>query len=311
LAIFWNVALDKFGTPTVVGTYNRGASQPDIDKLLQAIEAIATDSGIAIPEGMKVALLEAAAKGDAGFEKLVRYCDEQIAKIVLSQTMTSSDGSSNAQAQVHAGVKLQVVTGDADLVCESFNEGPSRWWTDFNYGSEVAAPQLVRLLDEEDDLKARADTDETLDRAGWVRTEESFKDTYGDGYERKPTPKPVDPAASGTAPGDKNEGGEQQDDDNVVPLRRVASFAEYVAELRAHDDIVDQAAQELIAGDGYEALTPIMAPIADAIATAESAEEVNEALIRSLSQSDVDRLTETLARAGFAVRVAAETGADQ
>ena len=54
----------------------------------------------------------------------------------------------------------------------------------------------------------------------------------------------------------------------------------------------------------------MMAPIADAIAAAGSAVELDAGLIASLSQSDVDRLTESLARAGFAVRVAAETGAD-
>jgi hypothetical protein len=52
--------------------------------------------------------------------------DECIAKVVLSQTMTTQDGSSLSQAQVHAGVKLEVVKSDADLLSDSFNAGPAR-----------------------------------------------------------------------------------------------------------------------------------------------------------------------------------------
>lgn len=313
---FWNIALDKFGSPTAMGTYARGSTQEDIDKLLQSLEAIANDSGFVIPDGMRVELLQAAMSGNAGHESLIRICDEYIDKVILSQTMTTADGSSNAQAQVHAGVKMEVVSGDADLICESFNEGPARWWTDLNYGVDVASPVLVRLVDEEEDLKARADTDAALDGIGWVRTDESFKDTYGDGYVRKPPSGDKTEEKPGTA---DEVGGLTPDpdnadqDDNVVPFRpaAAASFAEDVAAALAdRRDAVDGVVDALIAGDGYSPLSPIMGPIAAAIATSDSADALDEALIATLAQSDVDRLTETLARAGFAIRVAAETGDD-
>lgn len=216
---FWQTFLDKFGTPTAKGTYRPGTPKAEIDKLLAALSAIATDSGFVVPEGMAVELIEAARSGTADFEKLCRYMDGAIAKVMLSQTMTTDDGSSQSQANVHAGVKLEVVKADADLLCESFNNGPAAWWRDVNYPT-AALPRLVRIVEEEADLKQLADTDAVLKGIGWERSGESFKDTYGDGYEKR---EPVDPppaiagqppTKSGTVPDlgvdPKLDGGEQQ-----------------------------------------------------------------------------------------------------
>lgn len=183
---FWNTFLDKFGSPTAVGKYRVGTPKGDIEKLLGALQAIATDSGIVIPEGAAVELLQAAKSGTADYHTMAQYMDGAIAKIILSQTMTTDNGSSLSQAQVHAGVKLEVVKADADLLSDSFNgeDGPARWWTDVNYGPEVAAPRVTRDVEEETDTKAQADTDVVLKGLGWERDEASFRDTYGDGYVR-------------------------------------------------------------------------------------------------------------------------------
>ena len=159
--------------------------------------------------------------------------DEAITKVILSQTMTTQDGSSLSQAQVHAGVKLEIVKADADLLSDSFNNGPARWWTDLNYGAEVAAPQLVRLVDEEADLKLMAETDEILMRTGWKRTEESFKDTYGDGFEKQKDALAAPVNTSGEAiPKDAALPGNDNSDDDTsigagkqVPDPKAASFA--------------------------------------------------------------------------------------
>lgn len=184
---FWNVFLDKYSVPTVKATYPRGATQAQINDLLASIQAIATDTGIAVPEGFLVELIEQAKQG-ADFQAVCRYMDGAIAKIILSQTMTTDNGSSRSQAQVHADVKLEIVKADADLLTDSMAEGPARWWTDVNYGPDVAAPRVVRVVEEPTDLKAEAETDEILGRMGWELTDEAFADKYGEGYVRAPKP---------------------------------------------------------------------------------------------------------------------------
>ena len=234
---FWNIFLDKFGTPTAKGTYPSNATSDQITKLLAALQAIATDSGFVVPEGMAVELLSATRSGAADFHQLCGYMDAAIAKVVLSQTMTTDNGASRSQAEVHDGVRVDVVTTDADDLTESFTNGgggkggSARWWTDFNFGTDVAAPIVRRHVEEEDDTKTTAETDKVLHEMGWVRTEESFSDTYGEGFVRKSDPdapagsQPVVPPAL-PAPGQQPAGKKQP----VLALAKPADVASFAAD---------------------------------------------------------------------------------
>ena len=134
--------------------------------------------------------------------------DAAIAKIVLSQTMTTDDGSSMSQANVHMDVAEWVVKGDADLLCGSFNdggtllpEGPLEWLTQWNFPG-AATPSFWYSFDEPEDLTQASERDKNLFAAGWKRSQQSMNDTYGEGaYEPvaladEPTP-PNSPLAAG------------------------------------------------------------------------------------------------------------------
>jgi phage gp29-like protein len=221
---FWNTFLDKFSVPTAKGTYRPGTPEQDIQRLLSALSSIANDTGFVIPEGMAVELLHVATTG-IDFEKMPAFMDAAIAKIILGQTMTNTAGPTglgSGLADVQAGVKLEVITSDADLLTDSFSSGPARWWTDLNFGVDVAAPRVVRLVEEEEDTKTVAEADAAIESLGWTRTDESFRDTYGDGFERKAAPAEPDLGLTPDQPGvDPGKSG------NVVQLRdrREASFA--------------------------------------------------------------------------------------
>src|SRR5690625_6722064 len=88
---------ERCGQPTSKGTYPKNATPNERQKLLDALEAINTDSGIAVPDGMEIGLLEAARSGTADYSKLYEYMDRAIAKMTLGQT-ASSEGSPAAWA---------------------------------------------------------------------------------------------------------------------------------------------------------------------------------------------------------------------
>lgn len=295
---FWNLFLDKFGSPTTVAKYRRGTPKADVDKLLQAIAAMARDSGIAVPEGTSIDQLVSAAGQGATFEQMCRYQDGAIAKIIVGQTMTTDNGSSRSQAEVHAGVALDFKKADADLLSTSFSEGPARWWTDINYGTDVAAPIVTRSVEEEADLAALASTDSTLKGNGWVRTDESFRDTYGDGYERaaEPEPKVEDDVVE---PGSKPEEIVPEDEVAKARAKRASNFAE------ASSDIIDQVVDDLLAQRGYAPFTGPLKAVIDALAV--DAAKFDKALLRGLEVADVTALTQALARVAFATRLEAET----
>lgn len=193
---FWLIFLEKFGMPTAVGKANKGQTTDPADrqKLLAALRSIATDSAVIIPEGAEVELLEATRSGTADYESMKKSMDQAIAKIVLSQVMTSEAVGGQYKAEIQGGVKDQVVKADADLLCESFNRGPVKWWTEYNFPG-AKPPRVYRKTDPEEDLGARAERDEKISRLGYEPTEEYIKETYGDGWFKK-APAPIPPAGS-------------------------------------------------------------------------------------------------------------------
>ena len=178
---FWLVWLEKFGFPTIKAGSD-ATSDEERDKILSAIQALQRDSAILIPKSVELELLEAGRSGVGDYDALVRAMDAAIAKIILSQTMTTEDGSSEAQANVHERVKDSIVEADADLICDSFNRGPVTWLTAWNFPN-AAPPRVWRRLDAAPDLDAMANRDKTLFDMGFRRTLDSVTETYGEGYE--------------------------------------------------------------------------------------------------------------------------------
>lgn len=179
---FWLTFLEKFAAPTGVGKYDKNATDTERARLLAATRAMQVDAGIIIPKDMELELLEAARSGTADYKVLHDTMDETIAKVVLGQTMTSQDGSSEAQANVHMDVRQDIVKADSDLVCESFNLGPVRWLMQFNFPN-AGLPRVYRMLEAEADLDERADTDTKIQALGFKPSLAYVQETYGSHWE--------------------------------------------------------------------------------------------------------------------------------
>lgn len=198
---FWTLLLDKFGGPTGIGKYPSGATKEEQTKLLQAVAAIRSSSGVVIPEGMMIEFLEASRTGEVGNDSFVDRMDAAIAKVVLSQTMTTdakSTGLGSSQGEVHEGVKEAVVKADADLVCASFNAGPARWLTEWNHPG-ATPPKLWRRIEPPEDLDRLADRDTKIFALGFEPSEDYIKETYGESWSKK-QPAPILPGLPGGPP---------------------------------------------------------------------------------------------------------------
>ena len=212
--------------------------------------------------------------------------DAAISKIVLSQTMTTDNGSSRSQAEVHDDVGDAVKKSDADLVCQSFNEGPVARLCEFNFPG-VAPPRVWRKMEDPEDTTAAVDRDEKLHRIGWQMTEDRVKEIYGDGYERTAPPDPTPP-------------GEDAPE---------AGFAEH-----RHESALDRLAAEIIAeGHAETAVEPLFADIAallGGIAPGTTLEALRARLdALAAAPSDGQAMTDLLTEASFAARLAGELGA--
>ncbi|MEI9885925.1 MAG: DUF935 family protein [Rhizomicrobium sp.] len=191
----WMLFLDKFGGPTAIGEYPPNATNADKNKLLQAAQAIQQSSAIIIPQGMLLKLLEAARSGTGTYDNAYKIFDAAISKVILSQTMTTDDGASLSQSQVHWDVAEQVTKSDSDLQCASLTRGPLTWLRDWNY-PEAKLPRVYRSFEESEDLDKRATRDKTIYDMGFEPTVEYVTETYGGEWtKRAPAPPPLEAAA--------------------------------------------------------------------------------------------------------------------
>lgn len=198
---FWLIFVEKFGMPTALGKFGPNATSEDKTKLLQALRQIQSDAGVIVPHDMLVELLGIARSGTTDYNTLFSRMIEAITKVVLSQTMTTENGSSRSQSETHMGVRQEVITSDSDLINGSFNKGPVRWLMEFNAAKfpGAAMPQTWRRIEAEKDLKPLAERDEIIFGMGYEPTPEYITSTYGDGWvKRQSTPIGVLPEAGTT-----------------------------------------------------------------------------------------------------------------
>jgi phage gp29-like protein len=283
---FWAIVLEKFGMPTALGKYGASATEKDIKKLLEALQAISSESAVAIPEGMAAELLEATRRSGGDHNVFYREMNSAITSVVLSQTMTTENGSSRSQAEVHMDVRQDVIIGDADLQCESFNDGPLTWLTEWNHPG-AKPPRVWRNTDEPEDLQAASERDKTLYDMGWEAEEERILKTYGPGYTRRAT------STDTTKPQDGN-----------------PAFAEGDVQPDAPQDAIEAFFADLAqSGDIDEAFAPLLEPIQQQLERAESFEEMQTVLEAALTEDTVDAFGELLAKALFQARMAGEADA--
>lgn len=183
---FWLIFLEKFGMPTVQVKMNRAQmDDPEMKELAhEIIDAIQVDSGVIVPEDFVVELIEASRSGSVDYSGFEDRMDAAISKVILSQTMTTDNGSSRSQAEVHNEVKLEVIKTDADLLCASFNQQIVNDLVALNFVN-ATPPTVNRRTEPEADLAVIAERDTKIMSLNYEPTEEYIEETYGPGWRKK------------------------------------------------------------------------------------------------------------------------------
>ena len=278
---YWMIFLERFGQPTTVGKHPTNATQEERRKLLDALEAIATDTGITIPQGMEISFLEAARSGVADYVKLCEYMDAAIAKITLGQT-ASTQGTPGrlGNDDLQGDVRADLIRADADLVCESFNQTAVKWLTEYNFPG-AKPPRVYRVTDPEEDQDKKADRDNKIHSMGFKPTLAYIQEQYGEGWEeRKVTP--------------------PEDDQNQLPpaLPGKAQFAE------PDTSKPTTAADQL--DDKLQPVTDVwINRIRTLVMNAQSLDEIRDGLVELLPDMDIAEYSAVMAEA---LRLAEVTG---
>jgi len=178
---FYNVYLEKYGSPTVLGAYTRGTPKSQQDDLLKVLDRIQQETAMVLPEDIKVELLEAQRGGDSGYLQAVEYHDRQIAKAILGQTLTTDEGmryGSFALAKVHLDVlRLSLEQIKRDIEETVIQEQLIRRLVDYNF-RVGRYPEFSLGTLRERDLALLADVVAKLVTGGVVAPDEAWIRDY-------------------------------------------------------------------------------------------------------------------------------------
>lgn len=204
---FWLIAAEKFGVPTAAGWFPPGTTPADQDRLLSALNAIQTDAAIIMPEGMRAELLEAKRATGGDHSVLCAAMDTAINKIILSQMAPADSTASKLNISAEEPATWQrLVKADADLICESFNDGPVRWLTEWNFPG-AALPKVYRRAEPPEDVALRSEIERRLFDVGYRPTLKQVEAEYDGEWEIVVAPV-ADPPVQ---PDTKNPGSSQPD----------------------------------------------------------------------------------------------------
>ncbi len=156
----WVSFCEVYGMPLRLGKYDQAASEDDKRELMDAIVRIGSDAAGIIPDTTMIEFKESNKTTSSDiYEQLARYCDEQISKAVLGQTLTSdSGGGSYAQAKTHDKVRHDLTVADTKALAVTLRRDLIRPLVEFNFGMDAALPFIVFDSEEEEDQKEKADT---------------------------------------------------------------------------------------------------------------------------------------------------------
>jgi len=230
---FWNVFLERLGSPMTMMKYPLGASD-ELKRLLKGIlTGLSAKSEILVPEGVEVELIEATRSGTATYQEALQYHDNAISRALLVVALLGAGGSdvtrgadSQSRLQLRVLFKMadelgkqlmttfseQVIKNLVDMNFEHDNLYPTFIWQDYGEFEGIEVADTIRLLhaagmvdmDQEDVNYARSILGLPLRKEG---------DPEDEVVRPQPLPPPADPnkpppsASQGNQSADKGAGG--------------------------------------------------------------------------------------------------------
>ncbi|MGC1398710.1 DUF935 domain-containing protein [Candidatus Binatus sp.] len=179
----WVTFTEVFGQPLRVGKYHPGASEQDKQALLNAVSRIGTDAAAIMPESMVIEFTEAHQNGSSElYQSFCQYLDAQVSKAVLGQTLTTEmprSGGSRAAAQVHEGVRRDILNADAKRLAATLARDLVRPIVELNMGPQRQYPKIELGLPDDSDAKVFAEIVAMLADRGLRVSQKTILDKLG------------------------------------------------------------------------------------------------------------------------------------
>lgn len=160
----WVSFCEVFGMPLRLGKYEVSASEDDKRQLMEAIINLGTDAAGIVPSSTMIEFIESNKTTSIElYENFARFCDEQMSKAILGQTLTSdSGGGSYAQSKTHNEVRHDLTVADAKALAGTIRRDIIRPLVEFNFGMDAHVPFFGFDCREVEDQKETVQVFKTL-----------------------------------------------------------------------------------------------------------------------------------------------------
>jgi phage gp29-like protein len=285
--------LEIYGLPMRVGKYPAGSTEDQKMALMHAIIDLGHNAGGIMPDGMTIDFQSAAEGQVDPFSYMIDWCERTQSKVILGATLTSqADGksSTNALGNVHNEVRHDLMASDAIQLASTLTRELLYPLFVLNGYGDITPRRMCRFefdTSEPEDLTATAEAIDKLVTAGmpvgvkWARQKTRIPEPEkGEAILVKSQMTPF--------------GGPQPVGLSLAALAQVNSQVSITQE----QDAIDGAPDTLASAVG-KAMTVMLKPVLDALASGQSPDEARAALSDAYPNVNAEEMEQLIAQAIF------------
>lgn len=175
---FWAEFLEKFGSPWTIAK-----TDSEVDQMAEQVyDMLNGDTAVIAPEE-EIELIQPSK--DAGFEKIIDYCDNQISKVILGANLTSnvSEKGSYAASKTHNEIRSDLAANDEKILLFVLNRAVKFFKELNNIDMDIS----VKLFDKSPNSEL-ASRDKILYDMGFKPTNNYIKENYNLDIDENYTP---------------------------------------------------------------------------------------------------------------------------
>ena len=298
--------IENNGQPVVVGKFEGNMTEQDKAAFHRAISALKSGFRGIFNKSMDIEVHDIGRSGTDIYEKLCRYLDEGVSKVVLSSTLTTDSGGNGSYSlgKVHADSKYDVIRAYAQQWAASLQQ-LAAVYVAWNYGPDAPVPRITVDVEEAEDMVAGSQIVKNLSDAGVELAQDEIRERFG-------FRKPQDGEATIGAPAQQQSPAAPTAAKNAlsaIDLGRGCPEHSFNAKGAPIRDAIDDLADAMLADWATETASIDLALHA-AVAGAGDIEEMRAALLEAVNKIDTTQLTAMFTKARTATRVAGDSGAD-
>lgn len=180
---FRAIFMEKWGSPTVVGSFPNGTSEARRQQLEEVLESIQQETTLTIPEDLKIELIRVATTGNiTEYERAISDLNKEILVGLLGSFLAVEEGKrtgARSQGQVHLWIAKLFIEALVYTVQEDINRQMIRRLVDMNYPNVEKYPKLKFELSRVEELLTEMELDTGLQLMGMPIDADYVAKKYG------------------------------------------------------------------------------------------------------------------------------------